>query len=72
MRIEAARVLLNVLHAVGFHVPVDGMPQPAQVIAEALPLTHFVRLIRGIVLRGAEAGELVGEIGALALFTALD
>lgn len=55
----------------GFMFPFDGMPRPAQVIAEALPLTHFVRLIRGIVLRGAEVGELVGEIGALALFTAI-
>lgn len=49
--------------------PFDGMPQPAQYIAEVLPLTHFVRLIRGIVLRGARIGELFGELQALAIFT---
>ncbi len=45
------------------------MPLPAQKIAEVLPLTHFVRLIRGIVLRGANIGELFGELQALAVFT---
>jgi ABC-2 type transport system permease protein len=54
----------------GFMFPFDGMPRPAQLIAEVLPLTHFVRLIRGIVLRGAELGELAGELQALALFAA--
>lgn len=55
----------------GFMFPFDGMPRPAQMIAELLPLTHFVRLIRGIVLRGAELGELFGELQALAVFTAV-
>ena len=54
-----------------FMFPFDGMPRPAQLIAEVLPLTHFVRLIRGIVLRGAELRELAGELQALALFTAV-
>ncbi|HWS04018.1 MAG TPA: ABC transporter permease [Gammaproteobacteria bacterium] len=53
----------------GFMFPFDGMPLPAQKIAEVLPLTHFVRLIRGIVLRGADIGELFGELQALAAFT---
>ena len=52
----------------GFMFPFDGMPVVAQEIAEVLPLTHFVRLIRGIVLRGAELGELVPEIRALIIF----
>ncbi|MFA7388285.1 MAG: ABC transporter permease, partial [Thiohalobacteraceae bacterium] len=55
----------------GFMFPFDGMPRPAQLFAELLPLTHFVRLIRGILLRGAELGELAGELQALALFTAV-
>ncbi|MBU1190505.1 MAG: ABC transporter permease [Gammaproteobacteria bacterium] len=55
----------------GFMFPFDGMPAPAQYIAEVLPLTHFVRLIRGIVLRGAHIGELLGELQALAIFTGI-
>lgn len=52
----------------GFMFPFDGMPKAAQYIAEFLPLTHFVRLIRGVMLRGAELSELLSEIWALLAF----
>ncbi len=52
----------------GFMFPFDGMPRLAQQIAEILPLTHFLRLIRGIMLRGAQLHELMPEIYALAAF----
>ena len=55
----------------GFMFPFDGMPRPAQLIAEILPLTHFVRMVRGIVLRGAGLGELWPETVALLLFFGL-
>ena len=40
----------------------------AQWIAEFLPMTHFMRLIRGVVLRGATAGEMMGELAVLGMF----
>ncbi|MBT8048718.1 MAG: ABC transporter permease, partial [Gammaproteobacteria bacterium] len=49
----------------GFMFPFDGMPKPAQWIAEVLPMTHFMRLIRGVVLRGASLPELSTELGIL-------
>lgn len=52
----------------GFMFPFDGMPELAQGIAEILPLTHFVRLVRGIVLRGAGLFDLVAQIYALVAF----
>ena len=55
----------------GFMFPFDGMPELAQHIAVLLPLTHFVRLIRGIVLRGADLAELMPEIRALLIFFAV-
>ena len=55
----------------GFMFPYEGMPRPAQYLAEVLPLTHFVRLIRGIMLRGAELHELVHEMNALFVFMAV-
>jgi ABC-2 type transport system permease protein len=55
----------------GFMFPYDGMPKAAQYIAEVLPLTHFVRLIRGIILRGAELGQMLPDIGALLVFAAV-
>jgi ABC-2 type transport system permease protein len=48
--------------------PFAGMPVLAQHIAEVLPLTHFIRLVRGIVLRAADLSEMSNELGALALF----
>lgn len=53
----------------GFMFPFNGMPKFAQWLAEALPLTHFVRLVRGIMLRGADFGDLWPELTALALFS---
>jgi len=55
----------------GFMFPFDGMPRAARLFAEALPLTHFVRLTRGLILRGASLGELRGELWPLALFFAV-
>lgn len=54
----------------GFMFPYAGMPQIVQWLAELLPLTHFLRLIRGIMLRGARLGELWPDVVALAAFTA--
>ncbi len=55
----------------GFMFPFDGMPRPAQWIAEALPLTHFVRLIRGVMLRGASLASLWPDALALVAFAAI-
>ena len=52
----------------GFMFPFDGMPVPAQWIGEALPLTHFNRLSRGILLRGATLAEIGREFWPLAAF----
>jgi ABC-2 type transport system permease protein len=52
----------------GFMFPYDGMPVAAQWLAEILPLTHFVRLIRGVMLRGADLYQLWPDVLALAAF----
>jgi len=54
----------------GFVFPFDGMPRTARFIAEGMPLTHFVRLARGIILRGASLCELWRDIWPLLLFFA--
>jgi ABC-2 type transport system permease protein len=53
----------------GFMFPFAGMPVPVQWLAEALPLTHFLRLIRGVMLRGAGLWEMWIDVLALAVFT---
>ncbi|MGH8310154.1 MAG: ABC transporter permease [Steroidobacteraceae bacterium] len=52
----------------GFMFPFDGMPRPAQFIAEIFPLTHFVRIVRGILLRGATLGEVSRDLWPLLAF----
>ena len=52
----------------GFVFPFDGMPRVAQYIGEALPITHFIRLTRGIMLREASLGEMPGELVFLGVF----
>ncbi|MDZ4048026.1 MAG: ABC transporter permease, partial [Pseudoxanthomonas sp.] len=53
----------------GFMFPFAGMPKVVQWMAEALPLTHFLRLIRGVMLRGASLWELWADVLALLAFT---
>ncbi|KGQ18651.1 ABC-type multidrug transport system, permease component [Lysobacter dokdonensis DS-58] len=55
----------------GFMFPFAGMPKIIQWLAEVLPLTHFLRLVRGIMLRGASLWELWPETIALIAFTAV-
>ena len=52
----------------GFMFPFDGMPRAAQWLAEAFPLTHFVRIIRGIMLRGASLPEVARDLWPLGVF----
>ena len=55
----------------GFMFPFDGMPRPARWLAELFPLTHFLRLVRGIVLRDADIVLMRAELWPLvAFFTA--
>ncbi|HEY6134151.1 MAG TPA: ABC transporter permease [Rubrivivax sp.] len=53
----------------GFMFPFRGMPGWAQAIGELLPLTHFVRIVRGIMLKGVAWQDVGPEAGAIAAFT---
>jgi len=50
----------------GFMFPFAGMPRWAQWIGELLPLTHYIRIVRGIMLKGATLYDLQAEALALA------
>ena len=70
-------LLPNILLS-GFMFPFESMPRPAQLIAQALPLTHFLRIVRGITLKGAGFADVSQELvwlgalfGALVLLTSL-
>ncbi|MEZ5971874.1 MAG: ABC transporter permease [Hyphomonadaceae bacterium] len=49
----------------GFMFPFRAMPAWAQVIGEALPITHFLRIVREIVLKGAGLPDVIGDLWPL-------
>ncbi|RIK74891.1 MAG: mannose-1-phosphate guanyltransferase [Planctomycetota bacterium] len=53
----------------GFMFPFRGMPGWAQVIGEVLPLTHFLRIVRGILIKGNGFAEIAPELWPIGLFT---
>jgi len=55
----------------GYLFPFRGMPLWAQAIGEVLPLTHFLRIARGILLKGNGLSEIAPEIWPIALFAAI-
>lgn len=52
----------------GFMFPYRGMPQWAQWLGELFPLTHFLRIIRAVMLKGAGLAEIAQPMMALVLF----
>jgi ABC-2 type transport system permease protein len=52
----------------GFMFPFEGMPRPAQMLAEIFPLTHFLRIVRGIILRDADLMMMWPDIWPLLVF----
>ena len=52
----------------GFMFPFRGMPVWAQYVGEALPLTHFLRIVRGIMLKGHGAAAVLPELWPLLAF----
>ncbi len=53
----------------GFMFPFTGMPIWAQTIGNILPLTHFIRIIRGILLKGQIVTEIIPELLPILIFT---
>lgn len=64
-------ILLPSILLSGFMFPYAGMPRVAQWLAEVLPMTHFLRLIRGVMLRGASLWELWPDVLYLVAFVAV-
>jgi len=55
----------------GFMFPFRGMPRWAQFIGEVFPLTHFLRVVRGILLKGNGIEEIWRQVWQIALFALL-
>jgi ABC-2 type transport system permease protein len=67
MQLTLFYFLPNILLS-GFMFPFQGMPRWARVIGEVLPLTHFNRLVRGILLKGNGWPDLWTDVWPILLF----
>jgi ABC-2 type transport system permease protein len=70
MQLTMFYFLPNILLS-GFMFPFQGMPRWARWIGEALPLTHFNRLVRGIMLKGNGWPDLWTDVWPIGLFIVL-
>ena len=52
----------------GFMFPFRGMPRWAQWVGETLPLTHYLRIVRGILLKGNGLSEILPNLWPIAVF----
>ena len=66
MQLSFFTILPSILLS-GFMFPFAGMPGWAQGLGTGVPATHFIRLVRMVMLKGAGSADLMGEYGALAL-----
>lgn len=55
----------------GFMFPFRGMPRWAQVLGEVFPLTHFLRIVRGILLKGNGVVDVAPQLWPILLFAAV-
>ncbi|GGD46514.1 ABC transporter permease [Sinisalibacter lacisalsi] len=60
-------LILPIILLSGFMFPFAGMPGWAQTIGTAIPATHFLRLVRKVMLKGAEIADIAGDLRAMAL-----
>ena len=59
--------ILPIIMLSGFMFPFAGMPGWAQALGTAIPATHFLRVVRKIMLKGAELSDIAGDMTNLAL-----
>ena len=64
MQMSLMFFLPNILLS-GFMFPFAGMPRWAQYVGEALPLTHYLRIVRSIMLKGSSIADLRYDTVAL-------
>lgn len=66
MQVSFFTILPTVLLS-GFMFPFAGMPQWAQVLGTIIPATHFLRLVRKVMLKGAGLADITGDMLAISL-----
>jgi len=66
---KAIAIMLPSVFLSGFVFPLSSLPRPLQFISPLIPATHFIRLARGIIIRGATFADVWEPVGALVLIS---
>jgi drug efflux transport system permease protein len=61
----AMAVMLPSVLLSGYVFPISGLPLPLRLVSYVLPATHFIRISRGIIIRGAAFGDIWQSVAAL-------
>ena len=64
-------VLMPSIIMTGFMFPFQGMPAWAQTIGKGIPLTYFLRIVRGIMLKGADFSDVLSNLLPLGVIVAV-
>jgi ABC-2 type transport system permease protein len=64
-------LLLPSIFLSGYIFPFSGLPRPLQLVGEVLPATHMIAIMRGVVLRDAGLPQLMPNVAALILISAV-
>jgi ABC-2 type transport system permease protein len=70
MQLSFFTILPSILLS-GFMFPFAGMPAWAQVLGSAVPATHFLRIVRKVMLKGGGLGDISGDLTALVIILAV-
>ena len=70
MQMSVFYILPSILLS-GFMFPFRGMPEWAQALGQAIPVTHFLRVVRGALLKGQSIGDMWRELAALLAFVCI-
>jgi ABC-2 type transport system permease protein len=68
---KATMLTIPAIFLSGYIFPTSGLPPALYWLAQMMPQTHFVELSRALILRSAEARDLVLHLGALLVITAI-
>lgn len=70
MQLSFFTILPTVLLS-GFMFPFAGMPQWAQALGTAIPATHFLRIVRKVMLKGAGIADISGDMLSIGVIMAV-
>ena len=68
---QAMGIMLPSVLLSGYVFPLSSLPTPLRIFAHFLPATHFIKIARGIVIRGATFFDLWEPVAALLVISAV-